>query len=122
MFRLNRCVEQPVKWILIVGAFGVGCLVYAILWWLSASSESVTLPASAAIQTDAAPTPAVAQPADASGVSQLTIATWNINYANRDLAEVSRLLRESNADVVCLQETTEFSEIWLHLMESHQQR
>ena len=113
MFRLKSRIAQPAKWMLIVGAIGVGCFVFAILWRPSARSESATSPASASINTDAALTPAAAQSADESGVSQLTIATWNINYANRDLVEVSRLLRESNADIVCLQETTEFSEIWL---------
>ncbi len=48
-----------------------------------------------------------------SATGPFTIATWNINYANRNLGEVSQMLRNSNADVVCLQETTEDSEIWL---------
>ncbi|MEJ7593493.1 MAG: endonuclease/exonuclease/phosphatase family protein [Planctomycetaceae bacterium] len=46
-------------------------------------------------------------------VGPLTIATWNINYANRNPGEVSQMLRSSNADVICLQETTEDSENYL---------
>ncbi len=40
----------------------------------------------------------------------LIIATWNINYNNQDIDEVVRLLRDSDADMICLQETTERSE------------
>lgn len=51
--------------------------------------------------------------ASKSATGPFIIATWNINYANRNLGEVAQMLRNSNAEVVCLQETTEDAENWL---------
>ena len=113
MFRLKRRLSQPVRWILVVAAIGVGSFAYTILWQAATSGESVVVPELVAMPPDTSPRPAASDGTDELGVQELTIVTWNINYANRDLAEVSRLLQESNADIVCLQETTEYSEAWL---------
>ena len=43
----------------------------------------------------------------------LCVATFNINWADTDLAAVEQVIREANADVVCLQETTPRSENFL---------
>ncbi|MCA9062103.1 MAG: endonuclease/exonuclease/phosphatase family protein [Planctomycetaceae bacterium] len=35
----------------------------------------------------------------------LRVATWNVNWGNRDVEQIETILRELNADVFCLQET-----------------
>lgn len=52
----------------------------------------------------AAQTPASAP--ETQGEFQFTIATFNINYINRDLAEVVKSITKADADLVCLQEMT----------------
>ena len=53
--------------------------------------------------------------------SALCIATYNINFGNRQLDLVGDAIIESNADIVLLQETTEHSESYLrtHFAETH---
>ena len=38
--------------------------------------------------------------------STFIIASWNVNYGNRDALEIVKRVTNTNADVVCLQETT----------------
>lgn len=45
---------------------------------------------------------------------KLTVATYNINFANRDLREVAETIRKADADIVCLQETNRRSDVYLH--------
>jgi len=75
---------------------------------LSALSTALALQASAAEQT----TPEG---------QTLTVATFNINWGNPNLPEVVRVIRQSQADVVALQETNEASERYLrrHLSNSY---
>lgn len=40
----------------------------------------------------------------------LRVATFNINWANINLPDIERVIRQSNADVVCIQESTRRSE------------
>ncbi len=40
------------------------------------------------------------------GEFQFIVATFNINYVNRDLNEVVKSITQADADIVCLQETT----------------
>lgn len=59
-----------------------------------------------------APTPATAsQPATqaATAPAELTVMTYNILYANRDLNETAAVIRDGRADVVALQETNRAS-------------
>ena len=44
--------------------------------------------------------------------ADFTVATYNINYANRDLREVAQTLLKSGADLVALQETNRQSEAY----------
>src|SRR5436190_12997690 len=62
--------------------------------------------------------PAAAGPSSLPAVSaletsSLRVATYNINWGNLHLDEVARAIRESDADVVALQETNPQSEAWL---------
>jgi len=51
----------------------------------------------------------------------LRVATYNINWGNRDLKTMVATIEQADADVVCLQETTKQSEVYLqrNLRESY---
>lgn len=50
---------------------------------------------------------------EAAGAESWKIATYNINWGDPDLAAVAAAIRRADADVVCLQETTQRSEPYL---------
>ena len=52
-------------------------------------------------------------PALAARTSKIRVATYNINYGNRQLNAVAEAIRRADADVVCLQETNVESENYL---------
>jgi endonuclease/exonuclease/phosphatase (EEP) superfamily protein YafD len=70
-----------------------------ILFGISASDAPSSRPS---------PSPNASQPStpnESAILPTLTIATFNVNFANSNVAEVVDLIRQSEADAVCLQET-----------------
>jgi endonuclease/exonuclease/phosphatase family metal-dependent hydrolase len=73
----------------------------AVLWALLV----IAGPASTTSRPDPAASTRPAAATEPAAPATLTILTFNVNYANRNVARVVDLVRQSEADVVCLQET-----------------
>ncbi|MHC4983739.1 MAG: endonuclease/exonuclease/phosphatase family protein [Planctomycetota bacterium] len=90
-------------------AIAVGALVAILAGLLAVGGEPASEPTTRpAANGEAASQPAT-QPASQPAPKAFTIATYNINVANRNLKEVAATISRSKADLVCLQEVNRAS-------------
>jgi hypothetical protein len=80
--------------------------------FLLALLASFPMPGALLFAAQPSSTPA-SSPSASQPVPCLTLGTFNINYGSEDLAAIALAVRQSKADIVCLQETSAASERFL---------